>query len=88
MLDQPRKKINQIDAKLVKLIEERYECVDEIVRIKTKNNLPTLDTSRESEVLSQLAALIEKEEYRDSILEIFQSIMDISKEYQYEKNRK
>lgn len=85
MLDKPRKKINEIDAQLVKLLEERYECVDEVVRIKTENNLPTLDTSRETEVLSQLATLIEKKEYSASILETFQSIMDISKGYQSQK---
>ena len=85
MLDKPRKEINQIDQDILKLLEKRYVCVDEVVRIKKENNIPTLDTSREKEVISNLSSMVTKEEYEESILETFQSIMDISKKYQNNK---
>lgn len=85
MLDKPRKEINQIDKEILKLLEKRYVCVDEVVRIKKENNIPTLDTSREKEVISNLSSMVTKEEYEESILETFQSIMDISKKYQNNK---
>lgn len=85
MLDKPRKEINQIDQDILKLLEKRYVCVDEIVRIKKENNIPTLDTSREKEVISNLSSMVTEKEYEESILETFQSIMDISKKYQNNK---
>ena len=85
MLDKPRKEINQIDKEILKLLEKRYVCVDEVVRIKKENNIPTLDTSREKEVISNLSSMVTKEEYGKAILETFQSIMDISKKYQNNK---
>lgn len=85
MLEKPREEINKIDAELVKLLERRYKSVDEVVRIKKENNLPTLDASREQDVITRLSEMIELEEYREAILETFQSIMDISKDYQRSK---
>ena len=85
MLEKPRKEINQIDAEIVRLLERRYKCVDEVVRIKVENDLPTLDATREQEVIERLSNLIELPEYKDAILETFQSMMDISKNYQKSK---
>lgn len=85
MLEKPREEINKIDAELVKLLEQRYKSVDEVVRIKKENNLPTLDASREQDVITRLSEMIELEEYKEAILETFQSIMDISKDYQRSK---
>lgn len=82
MLSKPREEINQIDGELVKLLEKRYKAVDEVVRIKKELNQPTLDASREKEVIERLSNMIETTEYRESILATFQSIMDISKDYQ------
>lgn len=82
MLEQPRAEINKIDAKIVALLEKRYLCVDEVVRIKKENNLPTLDSKREEEVIARLQEMITEKEYEEAILKTFQSMMDISKEYQ------
>jgi len=82
MLEEIRQEINQIDEELVKLLERRYICVEEVARIKKENNLPTLDTSREEVVLKKVAAMVENKAYQESIVKTFQSIMDISKDYQ------
>lgn len=82
MLEKPRAEINKIDAKIVALLEKRYLSVDEVVRIKKENNLPTLDSKREEEVIVRLQEMITEKEYEEAILKTFQSMMDISKEYQ------
>lgn len=86
MLEKPRAEINKIDAEIVTLLEKRYLCVDEVIRIKKENNLPTLDSKREEEVIARLQEMITEKEYEAAILKTFQSMMDISKEYQ--KNRR
>lgn len=82
MLEKPRAEINKIDAEIVALLEKRYLSVDEVVRIKKENNLPTLDSKREEEVIARLQEMITEKEYEEAILKTFQSMMDISKEYQ------
>jgi monofunctional chorismate mutase len=85
MLEKPRAEINKIDAEIVALLEKRYLSVDEVVRIKKENNLPTLDSKREEEVIARLQEMITEKEYEEAILKTFQSMMDISKEYQKSK---
>ena len=85
MLEKPRAEINKIDAKIVALLEKRYLSVDEVVRIKKENNLPILDSKREEEVIARLQEMITEKEYEEAILKTFQSMMDISKEYQKSK---
>lgn len=85
MLEKIRDEINQIDQEIVKLLEKRYICVDEVVRIKKENDIPVLDNNRELEVRKKIANSIEKIEYQEAIVETFQQIMDVSKEYQRNK---
>lgn len=85
MLEKIRDEINQIDQEIVKLLEKRYICVDEVVRIKKENDIPVLDNNREIEVRKKIANSIEKIEYQEAIIETFQQIMDVSKEYQRNK---
>ena len=46
-----RKKIDDIDRHLVRLLNERARCVGEIGKIKEQNGLPIHEPSREQEVL-------------------------------------
>jgi chorismate mutase len=46
-----RRKIDDIDRRLVKLLNERAECVVEIGKIKLDSELPVVESSRENEVL-------------------------------------
>ena len=49
-----RKKIDEIDRRLVELLNERARCVAEIGRIKRQNGLPIQEPNREQEVLRQV----------------------------------
>ena len=46
-----RKRIDEIDQQLVKLLNERARCAVEIGHIKKKANLPTWQPEREAEIL-------------------------------------
>ncbi|MBI4459984.1 MAG: chorismate mutase [Acidobacteria bacterium] len=49
-----RKKIDEIDRRLVELLNERARCVTEIGRIKNQNGLPIQEPNREEEVLRRV----------------------------------
>ena len=46
-----RKKIDEIDRRLVRSLNERAQCVLEIGRIKRQSGLPILESNREQEVI-------------------------------------
>jgi chorismate mutase len=48
-----RKKIDELDRDLVRLLNERARCAVEIGKIKRQNGLPILEPSREQEVMQQ-----------------------------------
>ena len=48
-----RKKIDEIDRRLVELLNERARCVVEIGKIKSQNGLPIHEPNREEEVFRQ-----------------------------------
>jgi len=54
-LDGWRTRIDDLNSRLVDLLNERARCALEIAAYKTKNNLPVLDPKREQEVLDNVA---------------------------------
>ena len=46
-----RRKIDEIDRRLVRSLNERAQCVLEIGRIKRQSGLPILESNREQEVI-------------------------------------
>ncbi len=55
-IDSLRQKIDNVDLKLVKLLNERARCADEIGNIKRKLNLPVYVPEREEQVISNIQA--------------------------------
>ena len=53
-----RKKIDDIDARLVKLFEERMDVSGEIAAVKEERNLPVFDPAREREKLKQVGGMV------------------------------
>lgn len=80
-----RKKINDLDRKIVSLLEERMTSVEEIVAIKKQTGKDILDTSREKKVLEQVGSYVESERYVKTIQATYQGIMDASKQFQKEQ---
>lgn len=53
-IDDARKKIDEIDGKILELLNERANIVKEITDIKKKKNLPPFDPSRERKIIEEL----------------------------------
>ncbi len=75
-----RKKINELDQQLVKLLEERFSVVIEINNYKTKHDLPVFE--REQQVLAKVAELANDSAILPYLQKIYQEIMHCSREYQ------
>ena len=70
-----RKKIDEIDRSLVKLLNERARCVVEIGEIKRQNGLPIKESSREQEVVRQALEANQGPLASDAIQRIFERIV-------------
>ncbi len=56
VLDDLRKRINELDDDILKLLEERARVVSDVAHAKREANLPTYDPERERQVLDRLAS--------------------------------
>ena len=84
-LDNLRNKINETDDKIVELLLKRFEVVKNVREYKKSHGLEILQKDRETEVLKNISAQIDKtnsREYKEYILEIYETILKTSKESQ------
>jgi chorismate mutase len=70
-----RRKIDDIDRRLVRLLSERAKCVVEIGKIKLDNGLPVLESSREDEVLRHALDANHGPLEGEAIRRVFESIV-------------
>ncbi|MFL3052931.1 MAG: chorismate mutase [Candidatus Neomarinimicrobiota bacterium] len=76
-----REKINSIDNRIIKLLEERFLIAKEIGQIKFNSNNKILDAKREREIIDNLnikTKIISKE----SLSVIYKNIFKVSREIQ------
>lgn len=71
-----RKKIDEIDRRLVELLNERARCATEIGRIKLLNGKPVQEISREEEVLRNVVELNRGPLGENALREIFKKIVE------------
>ncbi|MGJ4063765.1 chorismate mutase [Limosilactobacillus mucosae] len=74
-----RDQINDIDEKILQLIEQRFAIVKEVGKVKQAANLPIKDEAREQAVLSRLGGQVADPSLKPVIQAIFQTIMDEAK---------
>ena len=84
-INEIRNKIDEIDGKLVKLIEERLEIVENVALYKKRNNIQIFDEKREKEVIEKNLKKVINKEHESYIEMILKDIMKTSKLYQKEK---
>ncbi|MDD2574840.1 MAG: chorismate mutase [Acholeplasmataceae bacterium] len=76
-----RKKIDQIDESIAKLINERFKVVQNIKEIK-KTTLSQIEhKDREEAIIKQNLAFIDQA-YKDYFLKIYKTIIETSKDFQ------
>lgn len=81
-LEEARGRINQLDAELARLFEERMTAVEQVIAYKAEHNLPVFDAERERQVLEKNLGLLQNERLQPYFRQFLQSFMDISKDYQ------
>lgn len=82
-MEEYRKKINEVDFAIIKLLAKRRELSKEIVRLKSQNGVR--DKNRENELISKLIKLGEKEGLNAKfVTKIFKEIIDDSVNLQSE----
>lgn len=74
-----RSQIDEIDNKLIELLDMRLEVAKEIGNYKRENNLPVFNGKRENEIYERIREVAEEKE---SIIEIYAEIMRQSKDLQ------
>jgi chorismate mutase-like protein len=71
-----RRRIDEIDQKLVELLNERSQCAMEIGHIKQQANLPLYQPEREKEVLANAAGYNHGPLPDTAIMRLFERILD------------
>ena len=71
-----RRRIDEIDQKLVELLNERSQCAMEIGHIKQQANLPLYQPEREKQVLANAAGYNRGPLPDTAIMRLFERILD------------
>lgn len=81
-LEKARARINQIDAEMARLFEERMAAVDDVLAYKREHKLPVFDAEREQQVIETNLARLQNELLRPYYRRYIQGFMEITKDYQ------
>ncbi len=80
-LEGVRTEIDDLDNQILKLLNDRIQCVMEVKKIKMENNFAIVDESRQERILQRLKSKID-EEHHDYIDLIYEIIFRYSYELQ------
>ena len=81
-LSQCRAEIDAIDMQIVSLFEKRMQAARDVAAYKHAHQMNILDISREQAVLQSRAALAKDEALRPTVIELFKTLMALSREEQ------
>ena len=77
-----RKKIDELDRELVRLLNERARCATEIGKLKHKNGLPIQQPNREQKVFEQAFDANNGPLSNEAVQRIFERIVEEGRELQ------
>ena len=81
-MEKLRKRIDELDTELLRLLNKRAECVVKIGAIKQKAHSNVLVPQREKELLDRLTSLNKGPMTEKMVHSLFQEIIDTLKELQ------
>ena len=81
-MDNIRKRIDELDTELLRLLNERAKCVVKIGAIKQKEQSNVVVPQREKELLDRLTLLNKGPMTKKMVHSLFQEIIDTLKELQ------
>ena len=79
-----RKKIDEIDLKLVELLNQRSQCAIEIGKIKKRLNVEIYDPRREETVIDSVRRVSTGPLTKEAVQRLFERIVDESRRAQRE----
>lgn len=85
ILNDARKKIDEINKKMAELFEQRMILSKQIADFKRENGLDVFCREREQQILKNSKNYINNPEFSEYYARVMQAIMDVSKEYQASK---
>ena len=71
-----RKRIDELDEQLVKLLNERSRCAAEVGKLKRQAGTPLYQPAREREILDRLRKMNGGPLSNDSLKRLFERILD------------
>ncbi|CAA9432485.1 MAG: Chorismate mutase I [uncultured Rubrobacteraceae bacterium] len=74
-IEELRRRVDEVDLELIRILNERARIVQEIVAIKGDAGKPLFDPRREEEILRRVAEQNEGPIYDTSMREIFELIL-------------
>ena len=84
-LNELRSDIDKIDSQLIELFEKRMKISEKVADYKIQANKSIFDKDREDQKIEDVKALVKNDENREATGELFEKIMEISRERQYER---
>lgn len=81
-LQEIRRQIDEVDAQIAPLFEQRMELVREITAFKTAHGLSTADPAREGEILRRGAARIQDGDIREYYVSFQKEVLNLSRDWQ------
>ena len=82
-LEHARARIDEIDAQIVELFQQRMDCAAAIAAYKREHALPVLDASRERQRVEAAEALVSPD-LRPYVARLMEAIMGLSRDRQEE----
>ena len=88
-LEEIRSRIDEVDAQMTSLFEQRMELVREIFAYKTAHGMTVVDPSREEEIIRRNASRVSDSDIREFYVNFQRSVLSISRDWQLRlKSRK
>ena len=81
-LAESRRKLDEIDQKIVELFEERMKICEDVAAFKIATGKAVYDPEREKAKLEAVASLAHTEFNQEAVKQLFEEIMSLSKCYQ------
>lgn len=84
-IEELRKRVNEVDGELVRILNERARIVQELGAFKREAGVPLFDPRREEEILRRVAEINEGPIYDTSMRDIFELIMHRIRDLEVER---
>lgn len=82
-LGELREKIDEIDAEIVKLYEQRMEVCKNVAEYKISTGKKVFDSQREKEKLEKVKSMVHSDFNKHGVEELFEQLMSMSRKMQY-----